>query len=556
MVVGGELIYLHSNYFYVNQYVKTINVEFIGSTPSESPVGYILDSTEVLMNFKIPLPVKKVNDSTIELKLSGETRVRQFRLYFNPTLDTLRIKSFTFNSGKVNLNLVDLRNEEINIITNNDTELSFNVLKKHGYTYVESPRFIYDKDFQFIVLAAILISVLINMIIHFLFNRNLQYQIKRVTLTDFSIFLVIVSVFISQKAFNISLIFSFILIIKNFDMRRLLNNKLNVFLIGFFLVVILNFFFINPDYNFRIVEKYAIFFILPIYVSCILDQKRIAYFCFAAFLIGTVLFSGAVTDVFIYRNFQITSFENFTRGIHPVYYSYLLSFCIIYIQLNRNWPHKGIYQLALLLLLLLSGSKLVMIITLIGYIILSRKLNSLIIVPLVLILLFSFKPVRDRFIEVLNTNDLTVITEKHINDPQDPRLNGLTLRVILWQESLSVDGVKDFLFGNGISSNGLKVYETRLRKRGLTNHDWYNAHNQYFTTFFKLGVIGLIVLLSLLGYSIWLGIVSRNSILIMFTLLISFAMCSESIFERSFGISFFCLIALLLTNREGEIQSK
>jgi len=108
--------------------------------------------------------------------------------------------------------------------------------------------------------------------------------------------------------------------------------------------------------------------------------------------------------------------------------------------------------------------------------------------------------------------------------------------------------LKEFMFGNGIGAQGNDVFETRLRARGLTHHLWYNAHNQYITTLFSIGLSGLILLSAIIYYCIHLGIKTKNVTLISFTMLTAFAMSSESIFERASGTAFFCVVMLLLSN--------
>jgi hypothetical protein len=305
---------------------------------------------------------------------------------------------------------------------------------------------------------------------------------------------------------------------------------------------------ISPDFDFKVIEKYSMLFILPIYASCIRSSKLVILFVATAIIIGVGLLLGALIDISILRNLEIVSFENFTRTIHPIYYSYLVAFSILYIQLNVFVRHKYVIQFILILLLVLSGSKLVIFILLLWFVFTLSKGLRLVVVPVVILTVILFTPLKDRFGSIIKIKDLEVITEEYIQNPTDLRLNGFTLRIILWQENLK--SLKNIFFGNGVSLSGSKPLVENLKKRGLTNHLEYNAHNQYISMIYKTGIIGLIILISVLTYTIKWAIQYKNFTLVIFTLLMSFAMLSESIFERVIGITFFCMVILLLSNSE------
>jgi hypothetical protein len=181
---------------------------------------------------------------------------------------------------------------------------------------------------------------------------------------------------------------------------------------------------------------------------------------------------------------------------------------------------------------------------------------KVVLVPLLLMVLLLFSPVRKNFGLVANPRDWSVLSEAHINNPADKRLNGFTLRVILWQENLRVENVGQLIFGNGIGSEGNAVLEANLQKRGLTNHLWYNAHNQYLTTFFHTGILGLAALVSIVLYSIWSGYKSRDRVLLFFSVVMALAMMSESVFERVSGAVFFSLILLLSSNSKSQERTE
>ncbi|NBP69958.1 MAG: hypothetical protein EBU52_14565, partial [Cytophagia bacterium] len=108
--------------------------------------------------------------------------------------------------------------------------------------------------------------------------------------------------------------------------------------------------------------------------------------------------------------------------------------------------------------------------------------------------------------------------------------------------------IRDVLFGHGVSESSTKILQQNLTERGLTKHVDFNAHNQYITSLYKTGLIGLGLLIGLLIYCVKIGIATENKTLVYFTVLMSIAMLSESLFERASGTTFFGLLILLLIN--------
>ena len=166
------------------------------------------------------------------------------------------------------------------------------------------------------------------------------------------------------------------------------------------------------------------------------------------------------------------------------------------------------------------------------------------LLPLVLV----FKPFRTRLFNVLNTSSLSILQETKINDQTDERLNGLTLRIILWQESLnSVDQIKEIIFGKGFDQSANDELKTRLINRGIRKHNNLDPHNQFITTFYKMGLIGLGMLLFLFYYLIRVSLKQKDIILFSVTVMFIIAAFFESYLQRVVGIYFFVSLILLLT---------
>jgi hypothetical protein len=476
-------------------------------------------------------------------------KLRQFRLYFHDSIEDATIKEIRLYSDASEY-VMDLKkfghSKNIRVAEQRKTKLSFSIFPGQDDTFFESPKFYYSTDYLPLSIAVVIIAFFSFVSISFIVNKNLL-PFQSLTLAEWGVFAFVISIFLPQRIFNIALIVSIALVIRNFNIRSFLANKINLIFLAFFVIILANFFLINPDYKFASIEKYSLFLVLPVYVSCIRSNKPIHFFWVSAFLLGGALLVVALIDFSIFRNLQILSFFNFTRSIHPVYYSYLLALSIVFLELNVQSRFRYAVHFALGILLILSGSKLVIVLTLLWFLFYVRKSIAFVAVGIMLLALFIFAPTKERYESLFSASDLDIISDSHIEDPRDTRLNGLTLRIVLWQENLKFKKATDFLFGNGVSSNGKKPFVENLKKRGLTDHLGYNAHNQYVTTLYKTGLLGFIVLIAITIYCVRQSIVTDNRMLLFFILLMSFAMLSESTFERVYGIAFFGIVILMLS---------
>jgi len=552
IVIVSVFSYLHIGYQKLGGGISSIKISLKRPTLLNEPIVYITEGTQVNQDFKKTFFACAVNDSILFIDLNKETYVRQFRMYFQGSAENVEINGIWLQSSRDEWKLDprELRSDDILILEQNAQKLVFKVLSNEGYAFLESSRFYYPIDFPLIAIAAGVAILLSCSLILFFSRMELFRFVCSMNLSDISVFMFIITflLFLPHRYFNISLVVSALLIIKNFNLKNFLANKINLFIVSLYALILINFLIVSPDYNFKAIEKYSMFLILPIYASCIQSNKLVVLFVVTAIIIGIGLLGGALIDISIFRNPEIVSFEYFTRAIHPVYYSYLVGFSILYIEFNVFIKFKYIIQSILILLLVLSGSKLVIFISLLWFVLTVSKGLRLITVPIIILIVILFTPLKDRFESIIKIKDLEVITEEHIQNPNDLRLNGFTLRIILWQENLK--SLKNVFLGNGVSLSGTDPLIVNLNKRGLTDHLDYNAHNQYVSMLYKTGVIGILLLIAMLIYIVRWGILHKNSTLVVFTGLMSFAMLSESIFERVIGITFFCMVVLLLSNSE------
>jgi O-antigen ligase len=167
----------------------------------------------------------------------------------------------------------------------------------------------------------------------------------------------------------------------------------------------------------------------------------------------------------------------------------------------------------------------------------------------VIIAFLLFKPTRERFIAIFNLNDISILKDSPLNSATDARINGLTLRLILWQEVFHLMNKEDFILGKGTGKDADKLLEEKLVKRGLEPaHTHYDPHNQFITTYYKMGLLGLILLILICAYNFYKALADKNKLLLYSCLLFVTAMLAESVLQRVVGIYFFVTILLLQSN--------
>ena len=205
-------------------------------------------------------------------------------------------------------------------------------------------------------------------------------------------------------------------------------------------------------------------------------------------------------------------------------------------------------QGVLFFFLILAGSKLVITLTFIIYVsLVVKNLKAASVMVIGLAAMAFFPPVQKRFNEILNIDDLSVIKEQVIVDNNDPRVNGLTLRLLLWQESINViETIPEFVFGKGVGKATDDLLKLNLVKRGLGKYQRFSTHNQFINIFMRAGLIGVLALLMIVVFGFYKAIKNKNKMLLIMVIMFTFAMLTESVFQRVLGIYFFTTVLLFL----------
>lgn len=562
LLVGGlffiaiSLIYTFSRYDWRTDKVETISIYLSKSSKGLMPTIYLNGKNDIGFNFSKPYKSIVDNDSSLIFKFEKRLEIRKFRLYFEKEVENLPISKIVINKyGEYSIvNCPNLKlGGGLEVLINKQGNIDVSDNSNKGY--LESAKnYLYPNDR--ISFLYVIIGTLICLLILVAFFRNFQFidNTRFSGIKELSIIVFICSIFLPHPIFNITLIFSILMVIKDFKLSVFISNKINFLFIGLFVVLLFNDLFITESgiHNLKATERNILFLLLPIYVSCIKDKefKFLNYFPISAIIIGVGFFLTSMVNAIIFKNINYFSFEEFAKYIHPVYFSYLLSFSIFYILLNSKLENKvkNILQAILFFFLILAGSKMIITLTLIIYAVLFvRSKKSIFIALFGVICLALFPPIQNRFKEIVNLNDIGIVKEKVIKDVNDPRVNGLTLRLLIWQETIkTVNTFPKFLVGIGLDDAADEALKVNLVNRGLEKYKRYSTHNQFLNTYMRTGVLGLFILILLVGNTFYTAIRKKNKMLLIMIVMFTFAMLTESVFQRVLGIYFFTTVLLFL----------
>ncbi|RKE98838.1 O-antigen ligase family protein [Ichthyenterobacterium magnum] len=545
-------LYVFTQYEVLQNSVTTIEITFNNElSKEETPIIYTSSNTESKINFKTVYKFQYKGNLKYECKLDTVNQLRKLRLYFVYPNQTVTIRSINLKSSNkvISIPLQKFKKREgINCIEQ-PKEIKLEILKKYGY--IELPKtYIYPSDFKntYQLILALLVLLIFVVLV---FKSLKAISIKPFAIQSITISALILSIFLPHPIFNIALIVMALLNFKNIKWIDIKTQKINFIIVGFFIIYLLNNLLISKE-GFRemsTIERFLPFIILSVIIPSIANRKYLILFPISAFIIGFGFLLTSIFDVYIHQNFVFLSFDFFTKYMHPVYFSYLLFFSICFIDYKYKGKAKYILEFILFVFLIFSGSKMVFLFSLIVVFInlLKNKKTALLIIPLTIIVII-FSPLKNRFKEIINQKDMTILKDSYIEKPNDSRVNGLTLRLILWREALATMNGLDYVFGKGITKDTNKLLKNRLNTLGLKHHLTFNPHNQYVDTFWRTGILGLLLLILIPLYSLKEAIKRKDKLLIQFSLFFIVVMCSESIFGRVNGVYFFTIVILLLMN--------
>lgn len=545
-------LYVFVNYDFFDKPISSVELVFSEEVSKKDiPIIYISSDKESKINFKTVYKFQDAGNFVYKCELDDSKKLRTLRLYFPyPNRDIL-IKSISVKSSDKVVSIPLQKFEKCQGVKciEQPNDLKLEILTKNGYIELPS-NYIYRSDFKNIYQLILPILVLLILIVIVLKCLS-PISIKPFSIQNITLIILVLSIFLPNPIYNIALILMAVLNVKKISWAVIKTQKINLIIIGFFMIYLINNLIISEEsfLEMRTIERFLPFIILAIVLPSIAYRKYLYFFLISAFTIGFVFFITSIFDVYIHQNFVFISFDFFTKYLHPIYFSYLLFFSICYVDINFKGYSKYILQFVLFIFLIFSGSKMVLVFSLllVFFNLIKNKKTAIVIIPIVMLFIL-FSPLKTRFAEIKNEEDLSVLKENKIQNPFDARINGLTMRLILWRETLATMNGFDYLLGKGVTRATNKTLENRLDNLGMRRHLTFNPHNQYIDTFWRTGIIGLVLLISIPIYSLLIGIKRKDKLIILFSFFMIAVMFSESIFGRVRGIYFFTTILLVLIN--------
>ncbi|MBS1637637.1 MAG: O-antigen ligase family protein [Bacteroidetes bacterium] len=356
------------------------------------------------------------------------------------------------------------------------------------------------------------------------------------------------------------------------DVRKsfpaLFRNPWYYIITGFFLLHVLALFYTanHGEGGFSIEIKLS-FLAFPMVLFTHAFSREILLKILGSFVVGCVfscLFNIArASYYYISEGINYFYYSDFTNHIHPSYYAMYLVMGILivlwcYPAWFRNTWRARVALVTLIMFLsacvFITSSKLGIIswallvpLTLI-YIQLARRRYKLI-----LILVFGFVASVAVAYKVFPKpfSRLEVMWKANSAEQIDIKSGESTVvRKLIWHESIAI--IKENLWlgvGPGDANDVLyKVYEEKGMEGALRKH--LNAHNQFLQTGIGLGLAGFILLLVMTVFTAILGVIRKNALLLLFSLLIILNFLVESMLQTQAGILFFVFFLCLLLTKE------
>jgi O-antigen ligase len=293
--------------------------------------------------------------------------------------------------------------------------------------------------------------------------------------------------------------------------------------------------------------------ILRIFALCVLVYLL---YCFGNALHSSLSYKDGKWVFNAYH--ELYTYESFFMGarlsaiVHPTYLS-------MYVLLSALISLESLFDITLTFSKRYLWSAAAIIFTIVIYLLSSRAgvIAAFIVLSIYFIIKF-YRRVSKVYIIVfliiaasgsvvmLKTNERLKYSLEELSDSGINGTFAKDSRYLIWKSALGVIRSNLVLgVGTGDASEELKK---EFKNRGYTEgyYDNLNAHNQFLEILLENGIIGLLIFLSLLGYTFYIAISERNLLLGLFILMMLVFFMFETILNRLAGITFFPLFAFLL----------
>jgi hypothetical protein len=361
------------------------------------------------------------------------------------------------------------------------------------------------------------------------------------------------------------ILFALTLIFEKNKKANLYSNKKVLFPFLIAIGVFITFTFLSPDFKLalKILERQISLLVIP-FIIVVSKWNSFRFKIFVKIFISTTFLIGLYSIIkfssFVINNYDWVKHMAVEKGsmllylqykfphvigVHPTYWSYLIISALIFLLSNKKLK---VYKSKVWAIFLISFLN-------INLIILASRI-PLFVNFLVLLLFFGRYIKADNVSLVKRLCLLFLLITLFFVGSKLPLLSGkLDIakndeRIYHWPTAFKTIADNYFVLGEGLGQSN-EVLRREVIKNGdeRIRYFGYDLHNQYLRQYIDMGILGIISLLILLFYPIFLSrqkSIFNNEINISFLILFGLGLLSESFLYRLKGIVFFTVISSFL----------
>ncbi|CAN5137581.1 hypothetical protein BH23BAC1_BH23BAC1_00790 [soil metagenome] len=340
----------------------------------------------------------------------------------------------------------------------------------------------------------------------------------------------------------------------DYEINKLKKNPLFFLFISIFLIRLVAFFFIsNTEEGLFQLEKQLSLLLFPIIIG---STKRIPEKTINKLLIAFAAATLLATLICIFYaiikfngSFEVFYLNELTRPLqfHYIYFALYVAFAILiigYLLVNFSLKLKVNFILIALILYLLFF-----------LVLLSAKMviTAFFVAAIIYILLIIIKKGALKYVAVLV--GFTILfglllytlpaTRQRIESIfiSNPAYNPLSLRLIHWRCVWEIVTEKPtyLIFGVGAGNDQILLNECFDKEKYWGHQYSYNAHSQYFQTLLNSGMVGLILLLLIFLFPMYLAFRRQSYFYLTFLILFALSCLTESMLTVQKGVVFYAL---------------
>jgi len=336
------------------------------------------------------------------------------------------------------------------------------------------------------------------------------------------------------------------------------------FSIAYFLTLCMGFFFSNDKgYALKVIDTSIWFLVVPLFLGTSRTIKRNVIlnigkvFCYSVF-VGAVYCLLSNVYYFIINKIDFNRFfewdytyQHLTSfiGLHPTYFSIAILICfniVVFVfpfESYRDKTHKITLLIFFPLFLIILGSKVAIVLFIVlgnvaVLIYVKKKLTKRLLIGylvanlLIVAIMYKTPVVYWRFKRFFESSQNS-LTGKDLSD----------YRIMHWKCAWESISKKPFMgWGTGDAIATMDHCYTFYGKEELHG---YNAHNQYFESWLKTGIAGLITILLSILTPLVVSIRRKQCLFIFIFLIYALVAATESVLSVQKGIILFCVISSL-----------